>query len=79
MINHKKKSIWFVRDYVNYGQPHNHNTDNLSWLDIKDDAQSCHCLAEISIQSQLTFELLRFLEDLSAGSTKSASSTGVDE
>ena len=36
-------------------------------------------MAEISIQSQLTFELLSFLEDLSAGSTKSASSTGVEE
>ena len=51
----------------------------LSWVDIKDDVQSCHCIAEISIQSQLTFELLRFLEDLSVGLTKSASSTGVEE
>ena len=49
----------------------------LSWVDIKEYVQSC--IAEISIQSQLTFELLRFLEDLSVGLTKSASSTGVEE
>ena len=65
-----------------YSSPINIVFWKLNWPKIlKYDAQqSCqHCLAEISIQSQLTFELLRFLEDLSAGLTKSASSTGVEE
>ena len=64
-----------------YSSPINIVFWKLNWPKIlKYDAQqSCqHCLAEISIQSQLTFELLRFLADLPSGLTKSASS-GVEE
>ena len=64
-----------------YSSPINIVFWKLNWPKIlKYDAQqSCqHCLAEISIQSQLTFEL-RFFADLSSGLTKSASSTGIEE